>query len=67
MTAPRPDSSDLFARAAQAWGEGRQEAAAELLEALVESEPGHVVALNALGMIALNPIWSSAPAAGRFG
>ena len=51
---PRPDPSDLYARAAEAWGEGRHEAAAELLEALVESDPGHVVALNTLGMIALN-------------
>ena len=52
MTAPSPP--DLYARAALAWGEGRPGAAAELLEALVESEPDHVVALNTLGMIALN-------------
>lgn len=51
---PRPDRSDLYARAAEAWGEGRHEAAAELLEALVESDPNHVVALNTLGMIALS-------------
>jgi aspartate beta-hydroxylase len=51
---PRLDPSDLLARAAEAWGEGRHEAAAGLLEALVGSDPGHVVALNTLGMIALN-------------
>ena len=51
---PHLDPSDLFARASEAWGQGRHEAAAELLEALVESDPGHVVALNTLGMIALN-------------
>jgi aspartate beta-hydroxylase len=45
--------SDLYARAAEAWGAGRHEAAAELLEALVETDPGHSVALNTLGMIAL--------------
>jgi aspartate beta-hydroxylase len=54
LTGPRLDPSDLFARAAGAWGEGRHEAAAELLETLVESDPGHSVALNTLGMIALN-------------
>ncbi|HYD36789.1 MAG TPA: aspartyl/asparaginyl beta-hydroxylase domain-containing protein [Allosphingosinicella sp.] len=54
MTEPRPDPSNLFARAAEAWGQGRHEAAAELLEALVDSAPGHVAALNTLGMIALN-------------
>ncbi|HYE27750.1 MAG TPA: aspartyl/asparaginyl beta-hydroxylase domain-containing protein [Allosphingosinicella sp.] len=51
---PRPGPPDLYARAAAAWGEGRQQAAAELLEALVETEPGHAAALNTLGMIALN-------------
>lgn len=54
MTGPRLDPSELYARAAEAWDEGRHEAAAELLETLVESDPGHSVALNTLGMIALN-------------
>ena len=54
MTGPSLDAPDLYARAAQAWGEGRQEAAAELLQTLVDSDPGHVAALNTLGMIALN-------------
>jgi len=53
LTGPRLDPADLYARAAEAWGEGRHDAAARLLEALVESEPGHSVALNTLGMIAL--------------
>lgn len=52
MTEPRPPN--LYARAAEAWGEGRHEEAAQLLQALVESDPGHVAALNTLGMIALN-------------
>jgi aspartate beta-hydroxylase len=51
---PGLDESDLFARAAEAWREGRHEAAAELLEALVETDPRNVAALNTLGMIALN-------------
>jgi aspartyl/asparaginyl beta-hydroxylase (cupin superfamily) len=54
LISPRLDRSDLYARAAEAWGEGRHEAAAELLETLVESDPGHAAALNTLGMIALN-------------
>jgi aspartyl/asparaginyl beta-hydroxylase (cupin superfamily) len=54
LTGPRLDPSDLYARAAEAWGKGRHEAAAQLLEALVESDPKHVAALNTLGMIALN-------------
>lgn len=53
MTGASPDSGDLYARAARAWGEGRPEEAAELLERLVEADPGHSVALNTLGMIAL--------------
>jgi aspartate beta-hydroxylase len=52
--APGHDPSDLYARAAEAWGEGRHKAAAELLEALVDTDPDHAVALNTLGMIALN-------------
>ncbi len=54
MTGPRPDPAELYARAGRAWAEGRRDAAAELLEALVGSDPGHVAALNTLGMIALN-------------
>jgi aspartate beta-hydroxylase len=46
--------SDLFARASEAWHQGRREAAAELLEAVLEAEPRHVAALNTLAMIALN-------------
>jgi aspartyl/asparaginyl beta-hydroxylase (cupin superfamily) len=44
---------ELFARASAAWDEGRHEAAAELLRAVIERQPGHVAALNALALIAL--------------
>jgi aspartyl/asparaginyl beta-hydroxylase (cupin superfamily) len=47
------DQADLFAGAAQAWQEGRHEAAAGMLETLIASEPRHVAALNSLAMIAL--------------
>ena len=46
--------SDLFAEASEAWRQGRPEAAAQLLERLVERQPRHVTALNTLAMIALN-------------
>lgn len=46
--------SDLFARASEAWSQGRHEAAAELLRTLLEKVPGDVPALNTLAMIALN-------------
>jgi aspartyl/asparaginyl beta-hydroxylase (cupin superfamily) len=45
---------DLFAQASEAWRQGRQQAAAELLQALVEAQPRHVTALNTLAMIAIN-------------
>jgi aspartyl/asparaginyl beta-hydroxylase (cupin superfamily) len=54
LTVPSLDPSDLFARAAEAWGEGRHEESAQLLQRLVEADPNHVSALNTLGMIALN-------------
>ena len=44
----------LFARASEAWQQGRHEAATQLLETLVEQQPRHVAALNTLAMIALN-------------
>jgi hypothetical protein len=47
LTGPRPP--DLYARAAEAWGEGRHEESAQLLQALVESDPGHVATLNTPG------------------
>jgi aspartyl/asparaginyl beta-hydroxylase (cupin superfamily) len=48
------DDSALFARAAEAWHQGRPEDAAELLRSMVETHPEHVAALNTLAMIALN-------------
>lgn len=47
-------ATDLFGRANQAWQDGRHEAAREMLEALVEAQPGHVAGLNALGLIAIH-------------
>jgi aspartyl/asparaginyl beta-hydroxylase (cupin superfamily) len=52
--APATDQAELFARAAEAWRQGRPEAAAGLLESLVEADPRHAAALTTLGMIALN-------------
>ncbi|HYI64483.1 MAG TPA: aspartyl/asparaginyl beta-hydroxylase domain-containing protein [Allosphingosinicella sp.] len=46
--------AELFARASEAWQEGRHEAATQLLQSMVEQQPHHVTALNTLGMIALN-------------
>jgi len=48
------EESDLFARASEAWRQGRPEMATRLLQALVEKHPRHVTALNTLAMIALN-------------
>ena len=45
--------ADQFARASEAWRQGRTDAAAQLLRTLVEAEPRHIAALNALGLIAL--------------
>lgn len=45
---------DLFARASEAWHQGRHEAAAQLLQALLETDPHDLPALNTLAMIALN-------------
>jgi len=49
-----PDERDVFAEASEAWRQGRPEAAAQLLQALLDREPRHVAALNTLAMIALN-------------
>ncbi len=46
--------ADLFARASEAWEEGRREDSAALLEAIVAADPRHLAALNTLAMIALN-------------
>jgi aspartate beta-hydroxylase len=48
------EESDLFARASEAWHQGRHDAAALLLRTVVEKNPRHVTALNTLAMIALN-------------
>jgi len=48
------DEAELFARAAEAWRQGRHEAAAQLLQPLIERDPQHLAALNTLAMIALN-------------
>jgi len=45
--------SDLLARAAEAWHQGRQEAAKQFLQTMIEKQPGHAGALNSLGLIAL--------------
>ena len=45
---------DLFARASEAWQQGRRDAASQLLQTLLETQPRHVAALNTLAMIALN-------------
>ena len=48
-----PGEAELFARAAEAWQQGRPEAATQLLHALLEDNPRHVTALNTLGLIAI--------------
>jgi aspartate beta-hydroxylase len=45
--------ADTFAHAAEAWRQGRPDAAAHLLKTLIERDPGHVTALNTLGLIAI--------------
>ena len=52
MTAT-PSEAELFARAAEAWQQGRPQAATQLLHALLEDNPRHVTALNTLGLIAI--------------
>ena len=47
------EEADLFARASDAWRQGRPEAAAELLGRLVDQRPDHATALNTLGLIAI--------------
>jgi aspartyl/asparaginyl beta-hydroxylase (cupin superfamily) len=58
-------ASDLYARASQAWEQGRPAEARGLLEALIETDPDDVAALNTLGLIALNA-GDAGQAAGRF-
>lgn len=53
MTGAAADPSELIARASAAWRDGRQAAAAELLEEVVERDPDHVSALNSLALIAI--------------
>ncbi len=48
------EETEVFARASEAWSQGRHEAATKLLQTLVEKHPRHVAALNTLAMIALN-------------
>jgi aspartate beta-hydroxylase len=48
------EERDVFARASEAWHQGRHEAATQLLLTLLEKQPRHVTALNTLAMIALN-------------
>jgi aspartate beta-hydroxylase len=48
------DERDVFARASEAWHQGRHDAASQLLQTLLEAQPRHVAALNTLAMIALN-------------
>ena len=47
------DEADLFAKASEAWRQGQHDAAARLLEAMIEKDPGHIAALNTLGLIAI--------------
>src|SRR6476660_4118434 len=46
--------ADLFARASDAWQQGRRAESAELLEAVIAADPGHLAALSTRAMIALN-------------
>ena len=50
---PSPSEAELFARAAEAWQQGRPQAATEILNALLQDNPRHVTALNTLGLIAI--------------
>lgn len=47
------DEAGLFARAAEAWQQGRPEDASALLLAVLDEDPRHVTALNTLGLIAI--------------
>ncbi len=47
------EEAELFARASEAWHEGRHEAAAQLLRTVIERQPRHVAALNTLALIAI--------------
>jgi len=47
------EESEVFARASEAWGQGRHEAATQLLQTVIEKNPEHVAALNSLALIAL--------------
>ena len=46
-------AADLYERASAAWRQGRADVAAQLLGTLLEQQPEHVAALNALALIAL--------------
>jgi aspartyl/asparaginyl beta-hydroxylase (cupin superfamily) len=46
--------ADLFARAAEAWQQGRRAESTALLETIVAADPRHLAALNTLAMLALN-------------
>jgi aspartyl/asparaginyl beta-hydroxylase (cupin superfamily) len=46
--------AELFARASEAWQQGRRDESVALLEAVLAGDPCHLAALNTLGMIALN-------------
>jgi aspartate beta-hydroxylase len=48
------EQGDVFARASEAWRQGRHETATQLLRTIVDKHPRHVAALNTLAMIALN-------------
>ena len=52
--APTGGGAALFARASEAWQEGRRADSAALLEKVLAAEPDHLQALNTLAMIALN-------------
>ena len=45
--------ADLFARASEAWQDGRRAESTALLQTIIATDPGHLAALNTLGMIAL--------------
>ena len=45
--------TDLFARASEAWHQGRRDTAEHLLGQLIAADPGNVPALNSLAMIAI--------------
>jgi aspartate beta-hydroxylase len=46
--------ADLFARASEAWQQGRHAESAALLEAVIAADPRHLAALSTRAMIALN-------------